>query len=107
VTRPVVYASVLSVVLGLSKCRTRIWEHVQRVGALPGSGTSAHRLVELLYNASGQYSWLMVVSGHCVLDVRLSSVIVCWLMAIWMNVVHAVVAHWLFFFAGPLPIPCA
>merc|ERR1712210_311943 len=60
-------------------------------------------LVELLYNASGQYSWLMVVSGHCVLDVRLSSVIVCWLMAIWMNVVHAVVAHWLFFFAGPLP----
>ena len=48
----------------------------------------------LLVDASGQYSWLMATSGHCVLDARLSSVTACWLMAIWMNVAHAVAAHW-------------
>ena len=48
----------------------------------------------LLVDASGQYSWLMATSGHCVLDARLSSVTTCWLMAIWMNVAHAVAAHW-------------
>jgi len=43
----------------------------------------------------------MATSGHCVLDARLSSVTACWLMAIWMNVAHAVAdvahavaAHW-------------
>ena len=50
--------------------------------------------VMLLVDASGQYSWLMATSGHCVLDARLSSVTTCWLMAIWMNVAHAVAAHW-------------
>ena len=48
----------------------------------------------LLVDASGQYSWLMATSVHCVLDARLSSVTACWLMAIWMNVAHAVAAHW-------------
>merc|ERR1712113_784330 len=40
----------------------------------------------------------LIVCSHCVLDVRLSSVIVGWLMAIWMNVGYAVFARWLFFF---------
>merc|ERR1712113_952506 len=52
----------------------------------------------VLYSVSGQCNWLMVVCSHCVLDVRLSSVIVGWLMAIWMNVGYAVFARWLFFF---------
>ena len=54
----------------------------------------AHAPAMLLVDASGQYSWLMATSGHCVLDARLSSVTACWLMAIWMNVAHAVAAHW-------------
>eukprot|EP00812_Abedinium_dasypus_P009027 NODE_2746_length_884_cov_27.318456.p3 GENE.NODE_2746_length_884_cov_27.318456~~NODE_2746_length_884_cov_27.318456.p3 ORF type:complete len:50 (+),score=7.78 NODE_2746_length_884_cov_27.318456:413-562(+) len=49
----------------------------------------------------------MVVCCHCVLDVRFSSVIVGWLMAIWMNVGYAVIARWLFFFSGPSPNACA
>jgi len=75
--------------------------------AVPYSGMSVHLLFELLYSVSGQCNWLMVVCCHCVLDVRPSSVIVCWLMAIWMNVGDAVIARWLFFFSGPSPNTCA
>jgi hypothetical protein len=62
------------------------------------SGTCAQCVVGWMYNVSGQCSWLLVVSGHCVLAVRFCSVICCWLMAIWMNVVHSLVLFWLFFF---------
>ena len=60
----------------------------------------------VLYSVSGQCNWLLVVCSHCVLDVRLSSVIVGWLMAIWMNVGYAVFARWLFFFFGLSAYEC-
>jgi len=61
---------------------------------------SVHCFFWVLYSVSGQCNWLLVVCSHCVLDVRLSSVIVGWLMAIWMNVGYAVFARLLFFYFG-------
>jgi len=51
-----------------------------------------------VHNASGQCNWWLDVSYHCLLDVRFRSVILCWLMASWMNVANAVVARCFFFF---------
>jgi len=69
-------------------------------GATSDSGMSVHCFYGVLYSVSGQCNRLLVVCSHCVLDVRLSSVIVGWLMAIWMNVGYAVFARLLFFFFG-------
>jgi len=71
---------------------------VQPVLLEPDSGTSAQCLVVLLYNVSGQCNWWLFVRCHCVMDVLSCSVMICWLMAIWMNVVHTVVARFFFFF---------
>jgi len=71
---------------------------VHPVGVVLSSGTSAQCVVGWMYNVSGQCICLLGVSGHCVLAVRFCSVICCWLMAIWMNVVHMLVVGWLFFF---------
>jgi hypothetical protein len=78
---------------------------VQPVLLEPDSGTSAQCLVVLLYNVSGQCNWWLFVSCHCVMDVLSCSVMICWLMAIWMNVVHTVVARFFFFFLWPPSMP--
>lgn len=62
------------------------------------SGTSSQCVVVLLYNVSGPCSRLLCVSCHCVMDVLSCSVMVWWLMATWMNVLHTVVARFFFFF---------
>jgi hypothetical protein len=64
----------------------------------PVSGTSSQCVVVLLYNVSGPCSRLLCVSCHCVMDVLSCSVMVWWLMATWMNVLHTVVARFFFFF---------
>merc|ERR1712151_838590 len=104
VTLKVVYASVLSVVFGLLFRVNRVCQRVQHFAATPYSGMSVHWFFWVLYSVSGQCNWLMVVCSHCVLDVRLSSVIVGWLMAIWMNVGYAVFARWLFFFSWAIAL---
>jgi len=76
---------------------------VHPVGGLLSSGTSAHCVVGWMYNVSWQCIGLVVVSGHCVLVERFCSVICCWLVAIWMNVVHILVVVWLFFLIGTCP----
>jgi len=52
----------------------------------------------LLYNDSCQVSGFLLVCGYLLLVARGVSVIVCWLMASWMNVVYAVCAFFFFFF---------
>jgi len=76
---------------------------VHPVGALPSSGTRAHCVVGWMYNVSGQCICWVVFCGHCVLALRLVSVICCWLVALWMIVVPSLVACWLFFFLRGLP----
>jgi hypothetical protein len=63
----------------------------------PVSGTSSQCVVVLLYNVSGPCSRFLCVSCHCVMDVLSCSVMVWWLMAIWMNVFATVVARFFFF----------
>lgn len=69
---------------------------------MPDSETSSQCVVVLLYNVSGPCSRLLCVSCHCVMDVLSCSVMVWWLMATWMNVLHTVVARFFFFLYWPL-----
>merc|ERR1712050_261422 len=71
---------------------------VSLLRVVPDSETSSQCVVVLLYNVSGPCSRLLCVSCHCVMDVLSCSVMVWWLMATWMNVLHTVVARFFFFF---------
>jgi len=64
------------------------------------SGRSAHCLIVMLFNVSGQFCRLLCVCDYCVLDVGFSSVIIWLLIGVWMNVGYAVNAPWLFYFLG-------
>jgi hypothetical protein len=65
---------------------------------LPRGGLGARWVVWLLYNASGSCNWCLVVCGRCVVDLGLSSVVVCLLVVNWMSVEIAWLAIWFFFF---------
>jgi len=64
------------------------------------SGQSAHGLIVMLLNVSGQCCRLLCVCGYCVLDVGFRSVISCSLIVSWMNVNYVIIALWLSYFSG-------
>jgi len=64
-------------------------------------------VVWLLYNASGSCNWWLVVCGRCVVDLGLSSVIVCLLVVNWMSVEIAWLARWFFFLLLYFEFACA
>jgi hypothetical protein len=74
---------------------------------LPRGGLGARWVVWLLYNASGSCNWCLVVCGRCVVDLGLSSVVVCLLVVNWMSVEIAWLAIWFFFLFLYLDFGCA